>query len=321
MSNSITRQAIIDEVNARGWTYSKLVGKNNAYIVTDDKGRSSIGRGARFSNSSANGFIISKFKHFSYAFLEHSGYRVPAYLVTDNFDDMKAFLIQHQYVAVKPVDAEQSKGVTVNVADEEGLRRALDSAKRVSKTGEVVIQRQVEGRLYRLLVVDNQLFAASYRRAAFVVGDGTSTVLQLIESKNQDPHRSEDGTTPLKKIKIEAARMHLGDEGLRTVLAPGEEREVIAIASVSAGGEAEDVTDKVHSTYKAIAEDITKKLGLGIAGLDIIVDDISVPQSDVQYFPIIEINSLPGFKLHLYPTAGGVARNPAAAVLDAAFPA
>lgn len=317
--NSITRQAIIDEVKARGWTYKTLPGKNGLYIVTDDKGKTSIAKGARFLNSSANGRDISVYKHFSYAFLEHIGYKVPDYLVSDNFDDLLSFLSRNQRIAVKPVDAEQSKGVTVDVVDEAGLREAVRLAKQASHTGEIVVQRQVEGKLYRLLVVNNQLFAAAYRRAAFVVGDGQSTILQLINEKNQDPNRSDDAPTPLKKIKIDEARKHLGEEGLYRVPGYGEEVEVIAIASISAGGEAEDVTESVHPFYKSVVEDMTTKLGLSIAGVDIITDDITTSEAEENYFPIIEINSLPGFKLHLHPTAGGVARNPAAAVLDAAF--
>lgn len=318
--NSITRQAIINEVEARGWTYSELPGKESAYIVTDSNGRSNIGRGARFLNTSANGAVICKYKHFSYAFLERIGYKVPDYIVYDTMPLALEFLKLHQPIAVKPVDAEQSKGVTVSVTSEAALDEAISKAQELSYTGEVVLQHQVQGQLYRLLVVNNTLFAAAYRRAAFVIGDGTSTVRQLIEQKNLDPLRSQEGATPLKKIKIDDALHHLGASGLEKILPVGEELEVVAIASISAGGEAEDVTDKVHPFYKQAAEHITSSLGLGIAGIDIITDDITTSEAEDHYFPIIEINSLPGFKLHLYPTAGGVPRDPSAAVLDAAFP-
>jgi cyanophycin synthetase len=318
---SITRQAIINEVERRGWIYETLLADGDGvFIVTDDKGRSSIARGARFANSSGNGIHICKLKNLSYVFLESLGYTVPEYHVVKDSESANDFLRQYSKVVVKPIDAEQSRGVSVNITNEGELSRAINLAESASYTGKVVLQRQVDGKLYRLLVVNNSLFAAAYRRAAFVVGDGASTVRQLIEQKNLDPQRSEKDATPLKKIKIDDALHHLGVSGLEKILPLGEELEVVAIASISAGGEAEDVTDKVHPFYKQAAEHITSSLGLGIAGIDIITDDITTPEEQDDYFPIIEINSLPGFKLHLYPTAGGIPRNPSAAVLDAAFP-
>ena len=247
MSRSITRQAIADEAAKRGWSI-ELISQfdKSLYVITDDKGRSSIGRGGRFMDASMHGREISINKHLSYAYIERLGYKLLPHIVYDEPIEAFQFLHTHAPIVVKPIDAEQSKGVTVDIVQDDQLASALVEAKRYSLNGNVLLQAQVEGKLYRILVVNGKYFAAAYRRPAFVVGDGVLTIEALIADKNKDPLRSKDGPTPLKTIPIEDARALLGEVRLREVLPAGEICEVSSIASISRGGEAEDVTDIVN---------------------------------------------------------------------------
>lgn len=316
---SITRQAIIDEVERRGWRFELFDERGICYKVIDNHGRSAIGRGGRFLFSSVNGVVVANDKVMSYDFVRSLGYQLLEYTLPADDIEAKQFLEKHKRVVVKPLDAEQSRGVTVDVTSEDVLRDALSFARSESRSSGALLQRQIEGKLYRILIINNKLFAAAYRRAAYVVGDGVSTVRELVIEKNQDPLRSSNYTTPLKTIDVAAAQEFVGFSTFDSVLEKNQEIEVSSIPSVSMGGEAEDVTDQVHESYVQASVAIANNLGLGICGVDIITNDISTPRTD-GLFPLIELNSLPGFKVHLYPTAGGKVRNPAPAVLDAAFP-
>lgn len=55
----------------------------------------------------------------------------------------------------------------------------------------VIVERFVPGNEHRLLVVGGRLVAAAMGETASVVGDGTSTIEDLIESQiNSDPRRA-----------------------------------------------------------------------------------------------------------------------------------
>lgn len=317
MNDSVTRTAIFDEVLRRGWQYEMASPDDHFYRITTPEGKSVIGRGGRLK-SSANGVFIARNKWRSYAYLKSSGYNVPDFMMYDNHASATEFLARHDAIVVKPLDGEQSRGVTVDITTESELETAVLLARQESLTGRVLLQQQLAGRLYRLLVVGNRLFAAAYRRAAFVTGDGIHTVEELINEKNKHPLRGSDSSKPLKYISLPSVRKFLGEATMSEILPIGEEKELLAIASVSLGGEAEDVTTQVSASVADMVVAITADLGLSVCGFDVMCDDIATLESG-DVFPIVELNSLPGFKLHIYPTAGGESRNPAKAVLDDAF--
>lgn len=320
MANSVTREAIKAEIARRGWQFRVLTHDAAYYEVTAPDGRTAIGTGGRIGNGSANGDRLAVNKMYSYEFMQKIGYTVPDFLFYEDEQQSLEFLSRHKTIVVKPLDGQQSLGVTVDVATPEQLRDAVEYAKRNSpRSDRVLLQRQLHGKLYRVLVIGDKLFAASHRRAAFVVGDGIHTIRELIALKNDDPLRSDTTATPLKTIHIEQVEKYLSTEALDAVLGEGQERELLPIASVSLGGESEDVTESVDSRFADALVDITVRLGVSICGFDIITPDIHDVPFDEE-FPIVEMNSLPGFKLHLFPTAGGVVRDPAPAVLDVAFP-
>lgn len=317
MSNSITRQAIIDEVTRRGWGVQFATSTEEFYWVEDADGRRRLARGARIG-SEANGCVIARNKLMSYDFLQQNGYKIPDFQVYSTDSSAHNFLQRYRKIVVKPDDSEQSKGVKVDIKNMTQLNSAVQYAMTFSSNNRAILQEQLSGGLYRLLVVGDTFFAAAYRRAAFVTGDGVHTVRELIEQKNLHPLRGDDGSSPLKKISLTAVSEYIGENSLSQVLEKSVEKELLPIASVSLGGESEDVTDVVHPNTRRMVEGISTMLGLSICGFDIMCDDISQPFSD-KTIPIVELNSLPGLKLHLYPTAGGRPRNPAALILDNAF--
>ncbi len=240
--------------------------------------------------------------------------------VIDTVSDLKNIIDRIGFpLVVKPVSGNQGRGVMTNIQSWNEVKKAFSSASEIS--GEVIVERHIPGKDYRLLTVDNKLVAAAKRTPARVNGDGESTIQQLVERVNQDPSRGEGHEKPLTKIMIGVsakAILSRKDYTLDTVLPDGEILYLDHAANLSKGGTAEDVTDRVHPEVKAIAERISKVVGLDICGIDVMATTLEQPLLETGGV-ILEVNAAPGFRMHLSPSKGK-SRNVAAPVLDMLFP-
>jgi cyanophycin synthetase len=180
-----------------------------------------------------------------------------------------------------------------------------------------MLQRYLKGNSYRLVVLAGKLIGVLQRRAAEVTGDGVQSVKALIEQANNDPRRGIAPDSVLHKISLSGAVELLGRDGIKAVPKAGETVRVNAIDNMSSGGDAINVTSLVHPTWRKAAVRITEKAGLFVSGYDVICDDISQPMPTPT--SILEMNSMPSFKLLHFPTAGEPI-NAAAMLLDAVFP-
>lgn len=223
-------------------------------------------------------------------------------------------------VVVKPLDGNQGRGVRPNVMSGDEARAAFADA-RAEGSG-VVVEEQIAGFDHRLLVVGGRLVAAARRVPGHVVGDGQQTVEALVEAVNADPRRGAGHDAVLTRLELddEAERM-LARRGYarHSVPAAGECVYLRATANLSRGGTAVDVTDLVHADHRRMAERAAAIVGLDVAGVDFLVNDISRPLQD-QRGGICEINAAPGLRMHLAPS-GGTPRDVAGAVIDTLFPA
>jgi cyanophycin synthetase len=156
-------------------------------------------------------------------------------------------------VVVKPQDGNQGKGVTVNITTREQLTAAYNSA---AEHGEVMVEKFLPGFDFRLLVVGDRLVAAARRDPPQVIGDGSSTVRQLVDTVNQDPRRGEGHATSLTKIRLDDIAVgRLESQGLTPDSVPARGQRVVLRnnANLSTGGTATDVTDTVHPEVAARA--------------------------------------------------------------------
>src|SRR5215216_1272641 len=90
-------------------------------------------------------------------------------------------------VILKPLDGNQGRGISPRLDDAAGVRAAWELAG--ERYGTMVVERHVDGRDHRVLVVNGRVVAVAERVAAHVVGDGCRTVGELIEEVNRDPRR------------------------------------------------------------------------------------------------------------------------------------
>jgi len=222
-------------------------------------------------------------------------------------------------VVVKPQYGNQGRGVITNLTTREQVEAAFVSAKEEGNS--IMVEKFAPGDDYRLLVVGNKLVAAARREPAHVIGDGRSTIRQLVDEVNRDPRRSDDHATVLTKIKIESIALALlAEQGFTPESVPPAAQRVLIRrnANLSTGGTAEDVTDLVHPQVAARAIEAAQMIGLDIAGVDIVASDISVPLEE-QHGVIVEVNAGPGLRMHLQPSSG-TPREVGEAIVDHLFP-
>ncbi len=249
--------------------------------------------------------------------LHEAGIPVPYGGVAHDLEEARALFREIGVpVAVKPFDGNKGKGIAVGVSTEEELERAYAHANERSEL--VIVERAVSGRDYRVLVVGGKMVAASERRPCEVVGDGSSTIEQLIDELNQDPLRGEDHELPLTKVKVDdpmLARLERNGLSLDSVPAAGERVVLRANANLSSGATAVDVTDLVHPATQRICERAASLIGLDVCGVDLVTSDISKPLDG----GILELNASPGLRMHVAPSSG-TPRDVGGAIVDTLFP-
>lgn len=206
-------------------------------------------------------------------------------------------------VVVKPQFGNKGTGVHLNIDNEKDLLEAYKDLKK--SCDEIIIEEYVEGNDYRVCVIDYEVKAVSKRTPPYIIGDGKSSVKELLDILNSDPLRGEDHEKPLTKIKLDKELLELLRKINKNINSIPEENEKIYLrrnANISTGGFAEDCTDLISSQNKKILERVAKIIGLDICGIDICTKDISGNLYDDGI--VIEVNAAPGIRMHEYPTKG-----------------
>jgi cyanophycin synthetase len=275
---------------------------------------------AETDRTSAVAETIAQDKHLTRTLLKSAGVPVSeGRPVADAEDAWSAAEDLGGPVVVKPLDGNHGRGVATNLTTREQVAAAYAVA--IKEGTGVIVEKFITGDDYRLLVVGNQLVAAAWREPAHVVGDGSSTVRELVDEANRDPRRSDGHGTVLSCIKIDTTALGvLTEQGFTPDSVPlvGTKVVIRRNANLSTGGTATDVTDLVHPEIARRAVDAVRMVGLDIAGLDVIAKDISRPLRE-QGGAVIEINAGPGLRMHLSPSKG-TPRPVGRAIVDMMFP-
>jgi cyanophycin synthetase len=222
-------------------------------------------------------------------------------------------------VVVKPHNGNQGRGVSLNISSDEELLKAYAIAAAVSQ--KVIVERQIEGSNYRVLVVGGSIVAVSERLPAAVEGDGVHTINDLIDIENSNPLRGDGHEMPLTRIKVDdhvKFTLEKRGIGLDYIPAKGETVVLRENCNLSTGGKAVDRTDKIHPQVSMMAVRAAGIIGLDVAGVDITTTDISKPLQSTAG-AVIEVNAAPGIRMHHFPSRGK-ARNAARSIVDMLFP-
>ncbi|WP_078594239.1 hypothetical protein [Evansella clarkii] len=222
-------------------------------------------------------------------------------------------------VVVKPTNMSRGKGITTNIKSIDEFQTAWEKGfnayKSNRKAKQLLIERHVNGDDFRLFVVGNKVVSATHRKRANVVGNGQSTVLQLIQLKNEE--RAENPYLSNYLIPEEHEQLDLLVKKEITLdYVPGKGEHVIlrSQSNLSAGGDSVDVTDVAHPEFLSMAVKAVAAIpGVEYGGVDVITPDISA-KPDIDNHIISEIEYSPAPLAH-FPYKGKN-RDMAGAVID-----
>src|SRR5450830_1408744 len=248
---------------------------------------------------------IAQDKELTKKLLDAAGVPVPHGRVALDADDAWAAALEIGLpVVIKPKDGNQGKGVTVNITTKEQMTAGFVAA--AEFRDDIMVERYLPGNDFRLLVVGDKLVAAARRDPPQVIGDGASTVRQLVDRVNLDPRRGNGHSTSLTKIRFDdIALASLAAQGYEADSVPPRGKRVILRnnANLSTGGAATDVTDDVHPEVAARAVAAAHMVGLDICGVDLVCDSVLKPIEE-QGGGVVEVNAAPGLRMHLSPSFG-----------------
>jgi cyanophycin synthetase len=219
----------------------------------------------------------------------------------------------------KPLDGNHGKGASINVKTEAEAIAAFHHAKQYSRR--IIAEKFISGFDFRVLVINHRFIAAALREPAHIIGNGTSSIQELIDTENKDPRRGYGHENVLTEISIDKETLdELAKRAytLETVLPKDEKCYLKGTANLSTGGTSTDVTDIMHPSNIFICERISRVIGLDICGIDIMAVNLSEPLESTGGV-VLEVNAAPGFRMHLAP-ANGLPRNVAAPVIDMLYP-
>lgn len=306
---------IVDAAVARNIPATRLIAKGNLV---------QLGYGARCRHiwtaetdrTPAIAESISRDKDLTKALLQSCGVPVPEGCMVESAEG--AWEAANEIglpVVIKPCDGNHGRGVFIELSHREEIESAYQVALKEG-TG-VLVEQYIAGTEHRLLIVGGQLVAATRGDSVSIIGDGVSTIAELIESQiNSDPRRGTTEDHPLNMIRLDsAAKIEIARQGYRSDSIVPSGIEVLIQRN---GNHAFDVTDQVHPSTASIASLAARVVGLDIAGIDLVTSDISRPLNE-QGGAIVEVNAGPSLLMHIKP-AVGTPRPVGKAIVNHLFP-
>ncbi|MFC1617969.1 hypothetical protein ACFL2B_01660 [Patescibacteria group bacterium] len=260
--------------------------------------------------STVDAYQLAENKDVSKKFLAENNIPVPKGQAIETVKELAvAFPTLTCPLVIKPTDSMWGYGVTTDISNFSQAKKAFENAKQQKKINvdKVIIEEQVSGNDYRVLVLNNRVIAAMHRIPARVKGDGKLTVKQLAnrENKQRQQRISVNKESP-KPIELDnTSKIILTKQGFSYDYIPkkGQYVTLRMNANIHTGGEGIDVTDNIHPANKDMCCRIARITGLEIVGIDILSPHISKPIGEVGG-KITEINSNPDIDMHIMPHHG-----------------
>lgn len=297
------------ERQALAYGLSTLRYNKGTFLATDGEHEPLNFKWSRSPISSGVSLSLCTHKEATRARLSRAGVPVPRGRMFVNGDFESAYLYADRIgypVVCKPVAGVRGIGVVANIQNEDELREALRQMSASSLGGDdFIIEKHVNGRDYRIIVLGDKVIAAILREPASVIGDGKRNVAELVMHKNSirrlNPHL---WARPAKYD--EAMRYQLKRAGLSLYSVPEAGRTVILsnTCSLSQGGDSIDVLDELHPTIRDASIAAVKAIpGLSYCGVDFLIEDHTKPV-DGQSAGICELNAHAAIGNCEYPLFG-----------------
>lgn len=232
---------------------------------------------AGFTDATSNIAVrLARHKRLAAIALRRLGVPTPPHLPARGADEARKAAAKIGYpVVIKPANMDGGLGVTAGIRGPDSITQAYAKAREYSDN--VLVERYVEGRDYRLLVFKDEIIWALERVPGGVTGDGQRTVTELLDLLNSDPRRGRNARAPHRKLDLNGeARELLAEAGLtaQSVPQPGEFVRLRSTANIATGGTPIAVFDDVHPDNAELAVRAAAAVGLDICGVDLLIPDI-----------------------------------------------
>ena len=216
----------------------------------------------------------------------------------------KAYKYVDKAIVVKPKST--NFGLGISIFKEESKVEDIEEAFKLAfeHDNTVLVEEFIKGKEYRFLVIGDKVPGILHRVPANVIGDGKSSIKELVEEKNKSSLRGKGYKTPLEKINLDDnVKLFLKQLGKDFDYVPGID-EIVYLrenSNISTGGDSIDYTDLIPQRFKDIAIKAAKAVGANICGVDMMLEDYSDENSN---YSIIELNFNPAIHIHSYPYKG-----------------
>jgi D-alanine-D-alanine ligase-like ATP-grasp enzyme len=264
-----------------------------------------------FSQNDPEGSVVTNTiesdKHLTKTLLSRRGIPVPAGAVfTDQPPALQYFLSSKHPQVVKPLNGYGGYGVTAGIRDEKAFLIAWQNARAAwrnarARGSRIVVEDFFEGDEVRILVLGGRVVAAECRVPAHVVGDGASSIAQLVAEKNK---RRKNNPLfriyPIKKID----QLELDGRTLDEVPAENEYVRLSTVSNIGQGGESVCVIGHLHPSIIGLAEKTYHAIpGATLLGLDVLIKDFSAEANNGNVC-VVEVNANPAIAVPVFAAYG-----------------
>jgi len=281
---------IIDEARRRGIGVD-IVDAEGGFFRLTFGGRSVLCRESLTALTTAIAMSICDDKRVTRRVVKAANVRVPEQITADDEARTRSFVESHEAVVVKPARGEQGKGVAVGLHGLDQAQAAIDAARKICN--EVVVEEFVQGSDLRIIVIDYRVVAAAIRKPAAVIGNGRSTVRDLIEHQSRRRAAATGGESTIP-IDAETERC-VAEAGFTLDTVPPADKYIVVrkTANLHTGGTIHDVTGILHRTLIDAAVRAARAIEIPVTGIDFIVKAPTEPD-----YWFIEANERPGLANH-----------------------
>jgi cyanophycin synthetase len=290
-------RTIIDEALDLGLEVEILHERKQIAAIRDGKGKE-ICIQELFciqEDEASEGVKFARDKWITRLFWQREGIPTPITILFNDAGEIRDTLREMDIpfpAVLKNRSGSRSINVHVNIIDHFELRSKLEQFEAGG-----LIQEMIRGKEYRILVYKNRVLGVLEMVPPLIVGNGTDTVVSLIKSANKTLKRplriNEKVLQTLKKNGY--SKDSVPERGTK-VLLQGH-------SCLAEGGTTIDRTDEIHPDISALAIRAVHAVKLGLGGLDMICEDISIsPES--QKLSFLEVNGHPSLDIHYEPDQG-----------------
>lgn len=257
----------------------------------------------------ASSIRITRNKALTSYFLEKFGYSIPNYTIVYSEDKCRKYNLPDtlnkgiEYareigypIIIKLNDSSQGRGI-YKIYNEKQLEDIANVI--FEKNNTFQIQKFYAYNDYRVVVLGDRVLSAYQRIPLHVIGDGISTIKQLLERKQEQFIMN--GRDTVIKIDNEIyENLSILGFNIETKLNKGQKCVLRNVSNLSAGGECIELTDKIHKDYSDLCIEIARDFNLNLCGIDIMCRDLT---QGIDKYIVLEINSSPGLDNYAF---GGI---------------